>query len=57
MTKKEILSSLKELQELVFVVSMQKMTISSPDEFADYIEKISKKVIRLKKDVEETLEK
>ena len=56
MTKKNILESLKEIKEKVFVLCMQKNTITR-DEFEDMTDRIYKKICRLKDEIDESVEK
>ena len=56
MTKKDISESLKEIKEKVFVLCMQKNTITR-DEFESMTDKIYKKVCRLKDQIDEIIEK
>ena len=53
MTKKSISNFLNEIKEKVFVLRMQKNTITK-EEFEDLTEKIYKKVCRLKDEIDET---
>lgn len=56
MTKKDILTDLKEIQDRTFALCLKKNVITL-EEFEDLTDRLYRKICRLKKEIEEGIEK